>query len=770
MVNTRQTSPSMTGASAATSPSSSTTTPATGDAPFSAGPPIIETPLDAAIQSEMEDWDDDAEPFDDSGSQATQDTEGIDNPANSGTFMYNTDMCLVIMSTKSGGRKLCCGFKADACARPRHSDIRTDATRRGKPGIYVGIPNTSGTIFDAVLDSFMDPADQQRQRELDRLSAAAFAQSEVKARAEALHSPRLGNPSVSFDLSHPPSPFKTTPASVVPRALSVDTTLPPPPARVPLPPPRPVPSAPSTAGRVSTTPAVNRYPLPRASTNVAPLPTATPPDDLIERFEAMHANMTAMMNAQLSVMEKLASTEETKKTGRSKQTVEVIDVSDDDELGTGDVRPSKSTNQDLPVAGYKFYAVARGRTPGIFTNWKKAWKSVRGFEGALWKSFRHRRDAAVWLSKQWQEYDISSSDEDKSDSDPEPSPRTIRRNSEVSTPNCSQGTYVQIANPEHAGADPSVGKPEQLYNTSIDVESEVLGILCPKGVSKDVQRELMETAVDVVSLPGKLSNVETNGGMDQLAATLGELSAFQSRRAGIVPRDTQWQAKNRNALDRLKSLDDLIAGTEELSTQRERVMTNMGSNMCEVLVKAGWTLADSKMFVEAGLLPRIIRASMQYYFYLLLHLRHISSGTAENWKNIGLIHLEHHASQLRNIRTYAVRRSQVLLQSYTYLRDASASSFMSLKLFGKVTSKLRETVFGEHPMPQLSTGESATHVCGHCNTSSVHDGGTEDCTLKKFKLRRARAIARTLIPKINADPDNREEIVNKAIQEEEARV
>jgi hypothetical protein len=95
---------------------------------------------------------------------------------------------------------------------------------------------------------------------------------------------------------------------------------------------------------------------------------------------------------------------------------------------------------------------------------------------------------------------------------------------------------------------------------------------------------------------------------------------------------------------------------------------------------------------------------------------------------------------------------------------------MSLKLFGKVTSKLRETVFGEHPTPQLSTGESATHVCGHCNTSSVHDGGTEDCTLKKFKLRRARAIARTLIPKINADPDNREEIVNKAIQEEEARV
>ncbi len=272
----------------------------------------------------------------------------------------------------------------------------------------------------------------------------------------------------------------------------------------------------------------------------------------------------------------------------------------------------------------------------------------------------------------------------------------------------SRGTFVEVSNPDYAGADPSVGKPEYLYNASIDVESEVLGALCPKGLSIDVKRELMETAVDVVSLPGKLSNMESGGGMDQLAATLGELSSFQSRRAGLVPRDTQWQAKNRNALDRMKTLQDLVDGTEELSTQQDRVMKNMGSNMCEVLLKAGWILPDAKMFVEAGLLPRIIRTTMQYYFNLLLHLRHMSS-SIENWTNIGSIHLIHHASQLRNIRTYAVRRSQVLLQSYTYLRDSSASSFMSLKLFGKVTSQLREAVIDTGT--NWRGGATATRVC-----------------------------------------------------------
>jgi hypothetical protein len=89
--------------------------------------------------------------------------------------------------------------------------------------------------------------------------------------------------------------------------------------------------------------------------------------------------------------------------------------------------------------------------------------------------------------------------------------------------------------------------------------------------------------------------------------------------------------------------------------------------MREVLVKAGWTLADSKIFVEAGLLPRIIRASMQYYFYLLLHLRHILV-----WDPLRIEEWFHTLNTMRpNYETpvpHAVRRSQVLLQSYTYLR------------------------------------------------------------------------------------------------------
>jgi hypothetical protein len=766
MVNTRQNSPSTTASGVAQSLAPSTTPTQPGDDSFFDLPPVPESTTDPQEYPRSDsEREQDEEVFDDAGSQATQDTEGIENPTNSGTFHYDADMCLVIMSTKSGGSKLCCGYKAAACTRPRHSDIRKDGDRRGKPGIYVGIPNSTGTTYDAVLSSFVDPEEQQRQRDSDRLAATVFAQSQVKARAEALHSPKAGNTTVAFDLSRQPSPFKkSTPASVtIPRPLTIDTVnLAPASAAAS----RNGPTSNSHATRTPSLP--NRFPLPPPAASTTSTKAVAPPSDpLIERFEVMHSSMTKLMNAQLAIMEKLSQTQEVKTKGTSKQNDDIIDISDDEEPRSS--KSQKSMDRDPHVAKRIFYAVARGHTPGIFTTWKKARKSIHGFKGALHKSFESRREATIWLSKQWREDNGSSSEEDSSsESDSGHETKRNANNPEGKTSKYSKGTFVQIADPSHAGADPSVGKPDELYNTAIDVEVDVLGVLCPKGISKEVQRELMETAVDVVSLPGKLSNTEANGGMDQLAATLGELSSFEARRAGFVARDTQWQAKNRNALDRIKTLEDLINGTEELSTQRDRVMSNMGSNMCEVLMKAGWTSSDSKMFVEAGLLPRIIRATMDQYFYLLLHLRHLSAGPVTNWTNIGRIHLLHHATQLRNIRTYAVRRSQVLLQVYTYLRDSSAAGFMSLKLFGKVTSQLRETVSGQKSA-SATTGDAKAHLCAHCNSSIVHEGGTEDCVLMKFKQRRARAIARVLFPKITNDPDGREEIVNEAIQEEEAK-
>lgn len=46
----------------------------------------------------------------------------------------------------------------------------------------------------------------------------------------------------------------------------------------------------------------------------------------------------------------------------------------------------------------KFYAVAAGRTTGIFTSWPAARAQVQGFSGAVYKSFKTRKEAEAFMS------------------------------------------------------------------------------------------------------------------------------------------------------------------------------------------------------------------------------------------------------------------------------------------------------------------------------------------------------------------------------------
>jgi ribonuclease HI len=49
------------------------------------------------------------------------------------------------------------------------------------------------------------------------------------------------------------------------------------------------------------------------------------------------------------------------------------------------------------LAGNKFYAVVKGRKPGIYTNWPEAQAQVSGFQGAVYKSFKTQSEAQEWM-------------------------------------------------------------------------------------------------------------------------------------------------------------------------------------------------------------------------------------------------------------------------------------------------------------------------------------------------------------------------------------
>src|SRR5699024_2093642 len=46
----------------------------------------------------------------------------------------------------------------------------------------------------------------------------------------------------------------------------------------------------------------------------------------------------------------------------------------------------------------KYYAVRKGKTPGIYTNWDDCKIQVHGFKGAIYKSFKNLKDAENFLN------------------------------------------------------------------------------------------------------------------------------------------------------------------------------------------------------------------------------------------------------------------------------------------------------------------------------------------------------------------------------------
>ena len=46
----------------------------------------------------------------------------------------------------------------------------------------------------------------------------------------------------------------------------------------------------------------------------------------------------------------------------------------------------------------KYYAIASGRKPGIYTNWPAAQAQVTGYQGAKFKGFPTRAEAEAWIN------------------------------------------------------------------------------------------------------------------------------------------------------------------------------------------------------------------------------------------------------------------------------------------------------------------------------------------------------------------------------------
>jgi hypothetical protein len=241
-------------------------------------------------------------------------------------------------------------------------------------------------------------------------------------------------------------------------------------------------------------PASTPPPAPAPKSVPGPVPPGPPPavtydppmasllTTLISKFDDMTAQQTTMLQEHNSLLTRM--TEQAEQSRLQQDVIERLRQT----AGTQPPLPSDPVpaNVSVPSGGSKtprYYAVAKGRRKGVFTRWKDAKNSVKGYSGAVHKRFRSKAAAEQWLRSKG----TYGGNDDASDiSTDDFGSGTIYGGSGASRAPSVRPIPPQrpsaIIDVKHIGPDSSVGKPNEIYGTSIQAEPEISRYFAQRGL------------------------------------------------------------------------------------------------------------------------------------------------------------------------------------------------------------------------------------------------------------------------------------------------
>jgi hypothetical protein len=171
-------------------------------------------------------------------------------------------------------------------------------------------------------------------------------------------------------------------------------------------------------------------------------------------------------------------------------------VVEDGEGTTLQPKTAKTQRQQKNTT-HTVYAVARGRKTSIFDFWNEVICSVHGYSGAMHRCFHSTDAARAWLPQKglpgFVDYDSESGDTWATIQEQDIPTEIRSMEAKEASISCNSLPLDQIVDLKTIGQNSSAGKPNERYSRSIQVEPEVLKLLCPKGVTAPVQKEILHS-------------------------------------------------------------------------------------------------------------------------------------------------------------------------------------------------------------------------------------------------------------------------------------
>ena len=411
-----------------------------------------------------------------------------------------------------------------------------------------------------------------------------------------------------------------------------------------------------------------------------------------------------------------------------------------------------------------YYAVARGRRPGVYPHWEDAERQVNGFSGALHKKFKTSKEAQRFVD--WHRpKPMTGSEEDEeddghtshtsagSDEDWGGRPRYKAKERDrklrgaVDTRANTSFPPLSIAAP-----DPSIGNSKELFKMSLGSEEEMAEKLSPPGLDRRTMQELANATLDAIQLPGT-STTETLDGTGELVGALREMTTDrQYEWAEDRPqKDSLWRTAGRTSILTIKTAEALQERVGEFAGIPEEMFETQVHRFRTIFSRLRWSEDRIQAWSANNWFLRIGKDTLDLYVALHLHLFTLSN--TEGW-TYAQEALKYYGAKLLQFRKTNTSRLVCLLKIYIFLRDARKNDFYSAKLQEKrnhaMLAKISalETTGGK--------GSSDPHKCKKCGLDQ-HPGGVKKCWFRNLpdaEAKKRGALLMTKLGKMSPDEIN----------------
>ena len=290
--------------------------------------------------------------------------------------------------------------------------------------------------------------------------------------------------------------------------------------------------------------------------------------------------------------------------------------------------------------------------------------------------------------------------------------------------------------------DKSAKKEDEIFGLNIDIDSRDLRtLLAPPGVSDATARDLGETMLDAVALPGKTG--QNNEGDDtalNIQESLSEIALLkhQEQLDDEVRRDLKWSNTNRNALRNVRNETDLREMLGDVLGLADRAMRQVVAQQKTILLCQPWEDAMIEVWSFGGYVSVISRNSLEHYKALLQHLMQVA--TNQSW-SMAKFEMDYYVRNMTLIRQNSNSRLLAMCRLYVLLRDGNDSSWRAPKLEAE---KLRDLYHKVETMTLQGGGSNLT-ICTRCGTG-LH--GTHPCPYSELTAARAKKAGRDALRRL----------------------